>query len=360
MTNKIKSKELMYKNWKESLIQSSATVEDAKRVIDKSSMRIAIVVDERNKLLGIMTESDLRKAMLEHIQLDTCVTKIMNASPKTAFLTDGKDKAKQFFKETRLMHLPVIDENGILVDVEYFDGHLKISKQDNWLIIMAGGLGNRLRPLTEDIPKTLLKVGSKPILERIIDNCVNYGFKKFYLSVNYKAEMIEDYFGDGSAWGIQIEYLKEKMQMGTAGSLSILPEIPLKTFLVINGDLLTDLNLQDLINFHSEHKVFATMCVREYEFSVPYGIVKTKDGKIEGIDEKPVQKFFVNAGIYLFEPGVLKLVPKNTYFDMPDLFKSIIDNSHNTAVFPIREYWMDIGRIDDYERAIGDVKKLRK
>jgi len=348
----------MHRNWKESLIQPSATGEDARQVIDKSSMHVAIVVDDNNKLLGILTESDLRKCILRHIRLDNCVTRIMNASPKTASLTDGKEKARQFFEETRLMHLPVIDENGILVDVEYFDEHLKISTQDNWLIIMAGGLGNRLRPLTEDIPKVLLKVGSKPILERIIDSCANYGFNRFYVSVNYKAEMIEDYFGDGSALGVQIEYLKEKMQMGTAGSLSLLPEIPSKPFLVMNGDLLTDLNLQDLINFHSQHKVFATMCVRDYEFSVPYGIVKTKDGKIEGIEEKPVQKVLVNAGIYLFEPRVLKLVPSGTYFDMPDLFKSIIDNCHNTAVFPIREYWMDIGRIDDYERANGDVKKL--
>lgn len=348
------------KNWKESLIQPSSTVEDARRVIDESSMRIAIVVDERNKLLGIMTESDLRKGILRHVSLDRCVAEIMNASPKTALLTEVKDKAAQFFKETRLMHLPVIDENGILVDVEYYDEHLKISKQDNWVIIMAGGLGSRLRPLTEDIPKALLKVGSKPILERIIENCVNYGFNKFFLSVHYKAKMIENYFSNGSAWDIQIGYLKEKKQMGTAGALSLLPKIPSGPFFVINGDLLTDLNFQDLINFHSEHKAFATMCIREYEFIVPYGVVRTKNGKIEAIDEKPLHSFFVNAGIYLFEPEVLELVPKNTHLDMPDLFKLIIDSGNDTVVFPIREYWMDIGKLDDYKRANGDVKKLEK
>ena len=350
----------MSKNWKESLIQSSATVEDVRRVIDRSSMRIAIVVDERKRLLGIITESDLRKGILRHVSLDSCVTEIMNASPKTALLTEVTEKAEQFFKETRLMHLPVIDENGILIDVEYYDEHLKISKQDNWVIIMAGGLGSRLRPLTEDIPKALLKVGSKPILERIIENCIHYGFNKFFLSVHYKAKMIEEYFSNGSAWDIQIEYLKEKKQMGTAGALSLLPKIPSRPFFVINGDLLTDLNFQDLINFHSEHKAFATMCIREYEFIVPYGVVRTKDGKIEAIDEKPLHSFFVNAGIYLFEPEVLELVPQNTYLDMPELFKLVIDSGNDTVVFPIREYWMDIGKIDDYKRANGDVKNLGK
>ena len=350
----------MKKNWKESLIQPSSTVEDARRVIDRSSMRIALVVDERNRLLGIITESDFRKGILQRIPLDSCVTEIMNASPKTALLTEVETKVAQFFEETRLMHLPVIDVDGILVDVEYYDEHLKISKQDNWVVIMAGGLGGRLRPLTEDIPKALLKVGSKPILERIIENCENYGFSKFFLSVHYKAEMIEEYFSNGSAWGIQIEYLKEKKQMGTAGALSLLSEIPSKPFFVINGDLLTDLNFQDLVNFHSEHKVFATMCIREYEFVVPYGVVRTKDGKIEEIDEKPLHSFFVNAGIYLFEPEVLELVPQDSYLDMPDLFKLIIDSGKDTAVFPIREYWMDVGRIDDYRRADGEINNIGK
>lgn len=348
------------KNWKESLISPSVTVKDAMSIIDKSSMRVAIVVDEQNKLLGIVTESDLRKAILKHIQPDDCVTKIMNATPKTGLMSDSKDKVALFFKETNLMHLPVVNESGVLVNVEYFDKHLKISKQDNWVVIMAGGMGNRLRPLTEDTPKSMLKVGAKPILERIIDGCIDCGFNKFYLAVNYRSEMIEDYFGDGSAWGVKIEYLREKKQMGTAGALSLLPEKPSKPFLVMNGDLLTDLNFQNLINFHLEHKAFATMCVREYEFSVPFGVVKIKKYKIEEIDEKPVQKFFVNAGIYLLEPNVLQLVPRDAFFDMPDLFKWIIEKKEIATVFPVREYWLDIGRTEDYKRANGDIINLKK
>ena len=168
------------------------------RVIDVSSMHIAIVVDAQNKLLGIVTESDLRKGILKHIQPDDCVLEIMNATPKTGFVSDKKEKTDLFFKETNLMHLPVVNKNGVLVNVKYSDEHLKISKQDYWVIIMAGGMGNRLKPLTENTPKSLLKIGAKPILERIINSCIDYGFNRFYLAVNYKSAMIEDYFGDGS------------------------------------------------------------------------------------------------------------------------------------------------------------------
>ncbi len=347
----------MSKSWKESLLTPEATVKDAKHIIDSSSMRVAFVVNEQRKLLGIVTQSDYRKGILKYVDDQAPITAIMNDNPKTALVTASENKIDEFFLKTHLAHLPVVDEHGMLINVEYYDEHLKIDKQDNWVVIMAGGQGSRLRPLTANIPKPLLKVGSKPILEIIIENCISYGFKKFYLSVNYKAQMIGDHFGDGSKWGIQIRYLKEKKQKGTAGSLSLLPETPLKPFLVMNADLVTDLHFQDLINFHLEHKSVATMCVKEYEFVVPYGVVRVNDGAIEKIDEKPVHKFFVNAGIYVLDPKVLKFLPENKSLDMTDLFSRVIDGNQNTAVFPIHEYWLDIGGEDDYQRANGNIIK---
>jgi|TARA_B100001971_G_scaffold166715_1_gene157727 dTDP-glucose pyrophosphorylase len=345
----------MIKNWKESLLTLEATVKDAKRVIDSSSMRVAFVVSEQGKLLGIVTQSDYRKGLLKYVDDQAPVTAIMNESPSTVLVTESESKIREFFIKTHLAHLPVVDEDGMLISVEYYDEHLKIDSQDNWIVIMAGGLGSRLRPLTAGIPKPLLKVGAKPISETIIENCISSGFKKFYLSVNYKAQMIEDHFGDGSNWGVQISYLKEEKQKGTAGSLSLLPEIPPKPFLVINADLVTDLNFQDLISFHLEHKVVATMCVKEYEFAVPYGVVRVNDGAIEKIDEKPIHKFFVNAGVYVLDPKVLAFLPENKSLDMTDLFSRVIDDNQNTAVFPIHEYWLDIGCDDDYQHANGKV-----
>ena len=341
----------MSKSWKESLLTPEATVKDARRIIDSSSMRVAFVVSEQGKLLGIVTQSDYRKGLLKYVDDQAPVTAIMNESPSTVLVTESESKIREFFIKTHLAHLPVVDEDGMLISVEYYDEHLKIDSQDNWIVIMAGGLGSRLRPLTAGIPKPLLKVGAKPISETIIENCISSGFKKFYLSVNYKAQMIEDHFGDGSNWGVQISYLKEEKQKGTAGSLSLLPEIPPKPFLVINADLVTDLNFQDLISFHLEHKVVATMCVKEYEFAVPYGVVRVNDGAIEKIDEKPIHKFFVNAGVYVLDPKVLAFLPENKSLDMTDLFSRVIDDNQNTAVFPIHEYWLDIGCDDDYQHA---------
>jgi NDP-sugar pyrophosphorylase family protein len=311
-------------------------------------------VDEERKLLGIVTQSDYRKGLLRHVNYNDPVTSIMNASPKTALLTDIANKVDEFFIKENLMHLLIVNDEGILVNAEYYDEHLKIDRKENWVVIMAGGLGNRLRPLTEYTPKPLLNMGGKPIIESIIDKFINYGFRRFYLSVNYKADMIEDYFGDGSKLEVQISYMKEVQQMGTAGSLSLLPDIPNKPFITMNADLITDINFQDLINYHLEHRASATMCVKEYDFTVPYGVVKVNDHKIEGLDEKPNQKFFVNAGIYLLEPDILELIPKNVSIDMPDLFKMIIDSNKTTAAFPIHEYWLDIGQMNDYQKANND------
>jgi dTDP-glucose pyrophosphorylase len=341
----------MSRNWKESLLRPEATVQDAKRIIDASSMHIAIVVDEERRLLGIVTQSDYRKGILRHVNFNDPVTAILNESPETTLLTDSANKIDEFFVKTNLMHLLIVDDEGILVNVEYYDEHLKIDRKENWVVIMAGGLGNRLRPLTEYTPKPLLNMGGKPIIESIIDKFISYGFRRFYLSVNYKANMIEDYFGDGSKLGVQISYMKEVRQMGTAGSLSLLPDVPNKPFITMNADLVTDVNFQDLINYHLEYRASATMCVKEYDFAVPYGVVKVNDHKIEGLDEKPNQRFFVNAGIYLFEPDILELIPRNTSIDMPDLFKMIIDSDRATAAFPIHEYWLDIGQMDDYQKA---------
>jgi dTDP-glucose pyrophosphorylase len=344
----------MNKNWKESLLHPKSTVQDAKRIIDTSSMHIAIVVDEERRLLGITTQSDFRKGLLRHVSYNDSVTAIMNESPRTALLTDTGNKIDDFFIKENLMHLLIVNDEGILVNVEYYDEHLKIDRKENWVVIMAGGLGSRLSPLTDYTPKPLLNMGGKPIIESIIEKLISYGFRRFYLSVNYKADMIKDYFGNGSGLGVQISYIKETQRMGTAGSLSLLPDIPNKPFITMNADLITDINFQDLINYHLEHKASATMCVKEYDFAVPYGVVKVNDHKIEGLDEKPNQKVFVNAGIYLFEPDILELIPRNVSIDMPGLFNKIIAGNKITAAFPIHEYWLDIGQMGDYQKANSD------
>jgi dTDP-glucose pyrophosphorylase len=224
-------------------------------------------------------------------------------------------------------------------------------QHDNLVILMAGGLGQRLKPLTENCPKPLLKVGGKVLLETILENFISEGFNKFYISVNYRAQMIMDYFGDGSRWGVSIQYLQEDKPLGTAGALALLPAKPREPFMVMNADILTKINMAKLLEFHKEKQGIATICVKEHHKEIPYGIVAFEENHLQHIEEKPVQRFFINAGIYVLNPEVLDYIPLQSFFDIPDLIKKLLEEGKVIKVFPIREYWIDIGRLDEYERA---------
>jgi NDP-sugar pyrophosphorylase family protein len=223
---------------------------------------------------------------------------------------------------------------------------------------MAGGLGTRLRPLTEECPKPLIKVGGQPILQTVLEGFRAQGFHKFYISVNYKSEMIEQYFGDGRRWDASIEYLREEKRLGTAGPLSLLPETPESAVLVANGDLLTNLNFARLLSYHTEHRAMATMGVRQYSLQVPYGVIEIDGQCISHIQEKPTEKYFVNAGIYALEPDAVAQIPGKTFYDMPELFEDLIAAGEEVTAFPIQEYWQDIGQPDDLHRAQTDYQTV--
>ncbi|MDA8094290.1 MAG: nucleotidyltransferase family protein [Betaproteobacteria bacterium] len=323
-------------------------------IIDASAMQIALVVDDSGRLVGTVTDGDIRRGILKGIPLDGAVREVMNCRPTVCRPDDDRESLLTRMKAKGLHHIPVVDDRGVLLGLEFLDEFLAPQARDNAVILMAGGLGVRLRPLTEDCPKPMLKIGGRPILETILLNFMESGFETFYFSVNYKSEIITDHFGDGSKWGVTIDYLHESEKLGTAGALSLLRNRPSAPLLVMNGDLLTKVNFGQLLDFHKSHDAKATMCIREYDFQVPYGVVRIDNHRIIGIDEKPIQKFFVNAGIYVLEPEALDFIPKNTYFDMPTLFEKLIGAGMGVSAFPIREYWLDIGHLADYDRAKGD------
>ncbi|TBL73010.1 nucleotidyltransferase family protein [Paenibacillus thalictri] len=345
------------KTWKDILISPSTTILNSLQIIDRGTMQLALVVDEYYRLLGTVTDGDIRRGILKGISLDSPVELVMKTNPTTANINDTKESVLAIMKLKRLHQIPVLDEGGSITGMELLENLIKKDRKENWVVLMAGGLGSRLSPLTDDCPKPLLKVGSQPILETIIENFIEHGFYKFYISVNYRADMIVDYFGDGSQWGIQIKYLHEDKRLGTAGALSLIEEKPRESIIVMNGDILTKVNFERLLDFHKENNSKATMCVREYEFQVPYGVIKVDHHKLLSIEEKPVQRFFVNGGIYALEPEVLERVPIGTFYDMPTLFEKLIEQNEETSVFPIREYWLDIGRKDDFQRANNDFKE---
>jgi dTDP-glucose pyrophosphorylase/predicted transcriptional regulator len=346
------------KDWKKVLVSPDASIRDAIRIIDQGALKIALVVDGENRLVGTVSDGDVRRGILGCCDLESAVSGIMNSSPSVAGKNDGREKILALMRQKQIHQIPLVDEEGVLIGLEVIDSLLNMGRRENWVVLMAGGLGSRLKQLTAGTPKPLLMVGDKPILETILDNFIEHGFSRFFISVNYKSEMIEEYFGDGSRWGVRIEYLREDRKLGTAGALGLLPEKPSAPVLVMNGDLLTKVNFRHLLDFHTEQLSFATMCVREYDFQVPYGVVRLDRHRLLSIEEKPVQRFFVNAGIYVLDPDVLEAIPHSAYLDMPSLFGDLVARKKETAVFPIREYWLDIGRMDDFERAQADFAEV--
>lgn len=336
----------------------NSSIRDALLIIDHGAVKIALVVDNENKLLGTLTDGDIRRSILKGVSLDETVEDVYFKNPITVNVNATKEDIIKICIDKKIYQVPVLNDHGVVVEVNIFEELLKPRIHPNKVILMVGGLGSRLRPLTEETPKPMLHVGNKPILQTIVEKFISHGFVDIVMCVNYKSHIIQDYFGDGSAFGAKIEYVLEDKRMGTAGALSLLHSKPCEPFFVMNGDLLTNVNFENLLEFHQSNVATATMCVREYDFQVPYGVVNIQDGNVISIDEKPIHKFFVSAGIYMFDPSIMNLIPENEYYDMPTLFEKLIVMNAKTVSFPLREYWMDIGRIEEYEKANREYGKV--
>jgi dTDP-glucose pyrophosphorylase len=339
------------KNIENIKLTSRATIKEALEIIDNGAMQIALVVDENDTLLGTLTDGDIRRGLLKGLDLNSSIESIIFKIPTIATIIDTKEEILKIALSKKLHQIPIVDDNGKILGIQEIEELIKPKEKTNKVVLMVGGLGTRLRPLTENTPKPMLKVGNKPILQTIVEKFAEYGYTNIVMCVNYKSHIIQDYFGDGSAFGVDIEYILEEQRMGTAGALSLLKEKPTEPFFVMNGDLLTNVNFEHLHDFHTRNNSIGTMCVRKYDFQVPYGVVNIKDSKILSIEEKPIHKFFVSAGIYMLSPEVLEHIPANQFFDMPTLFENLISKDKNTISFPLREYWLDIGRMEEYKKA---------
>ena len=347
-------------NWKSTLIPLGTPIIEAVKIIGKSSLQVALVVDQRNRLLGTITDGDIRRGILNNISMEDPVDRIMNKNFTSITSEQSREATIALMKSKKLCHIPVIDGEGCITDLKVLIDIAGPQRIDNWVVLMAGGLGTRLKPLTDNCPKPLLKVGGRPIIETILMNFRDLGFYNFFISVNYKKSMISDYLGDGSKWGVEINYLYEPKQLGTAGSLSLLPERPSQPIFVMNCDLLTKVNFRQVLDFHISETATATMCVRKYDFQIPYGVVKAKESMMLSLEEKPVKSIFVNAGIYVIDSSVIDCVPKNGFFNMTSLFDILLEKKKRVKIFPVHEYWIDIGKNGDYEQANGDYCQLFK
>ena len=335
----------------------NAPLMEAVRAIEASRRRIAVVISQDNRLLGTLTDGDVRRCLLAGGTLDTPVSKAMNSNPVTAEIGSPTSYILDLMRRGNVMAIPLMDQNGRfkrLVHLSDLDENPTLRRdaaEFAFAVIMAGGEGKRLRPITETIPKPMIDIGGVPLLERQIHGLANAGLRRIYLSVNYLGHLIEAHFGDGHDFGLEIRYLREQEKLGTAGALSLLPEKPNAPFVVMNGDILTTSDFSSLYAFHQTYSAMVTVAAVDYRINIPYGVINAEGVFVRGLAEKPSQRFLCNAGIYAVSPDALDLLQGTRHCNMTDIVEYCLEKAMPVAVFPVHEYWSDIGTPDDLEKA---------
>ena len=333
------------------ILNESSDFYDAIKKLDENGNGVLPIIDKEGFFVGLITDGDIRKAILNKT-LD--LKHIINEYPHTLLDSTTPSERIIFLKQIKRRHLPIVDKDNYLIDVFTLD-ELDFKVMPNPVVIMAGGLGSRLGELTKNTPKPMLKVGSTPLLETILMSFVECGFYNFYISVNYKKEVIMDYFGNGSKWGVDIEYLIEDKRLGTAGALSLIKETYKNPIIVTNGDVMTSMDYDSLLKHHVKQKSKVTMCVREYEYTIPYGVVEVEGYELLALREKPVKSFNINTGIYAIEPEIINRIPKDVYYDMTTLFEDAAKINQKRCVFFMGDYWIDVGQVEELAQANMDV-----
>jgi dTDP-glucose pyrophosphorylase len=333
------------------ILDDSTEFYDAIKKLDDNGDGVLPIIDKKGFFVGLITDGDIRKAILNKT-LD--LKHIINKYPYTLLNSTTPSERILYLKRIKRRHLPIVDKDNYLIDIFTLDD-LDFKVMPNPIVIMAGGRGSRLGELTKNTPKPMLNIGSTPLLETILMSFVECGFYNFYISVNYKKEVIMQYFGNGSKWGVDIKYLVEDKMLGTAGSLSLIKEKHKNSIIVCNGDVMTSMDYHSLLKHHVEQKSKATMCVRKYEYAVPYGVVEVEGCEITTLLEKPIKSFNINAGIYAIEPEIIDRIPKDIFYDMTTLFEDIEKTNHRRCVFFLRDYWIDVGQAKELTQANMDV-----
>ena len=339
---------------KQYCITPDASLIECMRIMAIAGTGIALAVDSEFRLIGTISDGDIRGALLKGCPLDSPASPHINRNCFHVLPTVPRVEVLDIMQARRFEQVPIVDEQGKVMGLHLLHDILGNIARPNWAVVMAGGQGMRLQPLTENIPKPMIRVAGRPILERIILHLVSYGIRRIFLSVNHLAHVIEDYFEDGSKYGATIEYLREDEPLGSGGAISLLPEIPENPFMVMNGDLIADVNCADMIEFHSQNDFYATMGVYSYFHQVPFGCVEIQGNRLAGLEEKPVLEKMVNAGIYVLSPQAVSTIPKNTYFPITTLFEDAIKNNLVCGIFPVEKEWLDIGSPQQLRQARGE------
>jgi dTDP-glucose pyrophosphorylase/predicted transcriptional regulator len=340
--------------WRDSIVKINTPIKIAIERLNKVGIKIALVLDENFRLLGTISDGDFRRGMLSGLTLEDTVEKIMNKNPRTVNEGTSRLEILKLMNDTKILQIPIVDRNNFVIGLHLWDDISVQAKFSNIMVIMAGGRGSRLHPQTENRPKPMLLVAGKPILEHIIKRARSQGFNHFIIAINYLGQIIEDYFKDGHKFGVKIEYLHEDIPLGTAGALSLLSHKPERAFIVTNGDVITDINYSDFLEYHTVQNAAATVAVHTHEFQIPYGVVQINGLEVESYEEKPIVSSLINAGVYALDPDILDLITEPKFRDMPELLDISRELKKKVIVYPLHESWIDIGRPIDLEIANKD------
>lgn len=337
--------------WRDSIVKINTPIKIAIERLNKVGIKIALVLDENFRLLGTISDGDFRRGMLSGLTLEDTVEKIMNKNPRTVNEGTSRLEILKLMNDTKILQIPIVDRNNFVIGLHLWDDISVQAKYSNIMVIMAGGKGSRLHPQTENRPKPMLLVAGIPILEHIIKRARSQGFNHFIIAINYLGQIIEDYFKDGHKFGVKIEYLHEDIPLGTAGALSLLSHKPERAFIVTNGDVITDINYSDFLEYHTVQNAAATVAVHTHEFQIPYGVVQINGLEVESYEEKPIVSSLINAGVYALDPDILDFITEPRFRDMPELLDISRDLKKKVIVYPLHESWIDIGRPIDLEIA---------
>ena len=345
--------------WRQAILPVHATIEQAIRNLDQVTIKIVLVVNERNGLEGTISDGDIRRGLLKGLDLNSPIASVIHRNAFVVPPEMGREMVMQLMVANKIQQIPVVDEQHHVIGLHLWNEITTISTRSNLMVIMAGGMGTRLRPHTENCPKPLLPVAGKPMLEHIIERAKLEGFSHFVLAIHYLGHMIEEHFGNGERMGVRIDYLREQSPLGTAGALGLLNPRPEAAFVVTNGDVITDIRYGELLDFHIRHDAAATMAVRVHEWQHPFGVVQIKGVEIVGFEEKPVARSHINAGVYALDPDALNALAIDARCDMPTLFERLQEQAKRTVAYPMHEPWLDVGRPDDLSRANVENEKIK-
>lgn len=338
-------------NWKSTLMSRTGLIKNAIEILSETSMRIVLVTDSDLRLFGTVTDGDIRRALLRGLSLESPISEVVNRKPVVVPENISREAVLKIMSANKILQIPVVDDELKLKGLHSWEDLSIPANRDNVVVIMAGGKGTRLLPKTEKTPKPMLLINGKPVLEHIINHTKAEGFTKFVLAIHHLGDVVESYFGNGDSLGVEISYIREESPLGTAGALSLIDPIPSDPIIVTNGDVLTGIRYGEMLDFHIQNDAEATMAVQIHEVHIPYGVIRASGLYVTSYEEKPTQKFLINAGVYVIDPNCLPHLPEKTAVDMPSFLESLTAKGFSTLAYMIHERWLDIGNHEEFAKA---------